>query len=402
MKTFTWTLALCALVMVSCSQEEAMDSPKVNDPNQINFRSNTSRSAITDLPAMEASAAGFVVYGASGAAPSTWYPGIDGTNNYKKSGLVWEWVSSNPSWPTLPAGYPMNFYAYFAGSYTGLTMTSQTPSSLVGTYTIQAEASQVDFVTAKSSTTTKPASGYLPLTFKHILSKVNFGVIPGFGATVFVQSINTNNLGNMRTYDFVAGNWTAAQPATFTSNYVYKATANPAAALIGIDPTELIPMNVSPTYNNLMLMPQTSTTWTPATGVAAANAFIGVIYRLQTLIDPNSVGYASANNHPNYAGLTPAEKTALNGRPLFVKVGFPFAPSTMTWLSGKGYTYNICLGTASATNGYVVDTRYYDENGNPTTLTIQGKNQGDPLSSGQINFLVSVTDWDNQIPSTIQ
>lgn len=379
-----------------------MNSPLSNNSNQINFQSNTSRSSIITLPGLEASTVGFIVYGASGTS-SGWYSGIDGTNNYKKSGGSWMWTISSPSWPILPAGYPMSFYAYFATSYTGLTLTSQTPASFIGTYTIQSEANQVDLLTAKATTTTKPASGNLPLNFKHALSKINFGVIPGLGASVYVQSINMNNLGNMRTYDFIAGNWTAVQPLTFTSNYIYKATTNPATMLLGADATELTAMNVIPTHNNLMIMPQTAATWVPASGVAATNAFMGVIYRLQTVSDLNAVGFAIANSHPNYAGLTPIEQTALNNKPLFVKVGFPFAtPSPVIWAMGKGYTYNICLGTANSTNGYIVDNRYYDENGNPTTLTIQGKTQGDPISSGQINFIVSISDWDNQTPSVIQ
>lgn len=391
-----------ALVATSCTKDEVSSDAKPN-PNQIGFYTNTTRSSVANLPMLEASASGFVVYAASGATPAAWFTGIDGTNNYKKAVGVWGWTGAAPSWPTTTSGYPMNFYAYFASSYTGFTLTAPTPSAMTGTYVIQPEATQVDFLATKSSATSKPASGMLPLTFQHILSKINFGVIPGYGSTVFVQSVGVNNVGNQRSYDFLAGNWTAAQPTTFTAKYAYKATTTPATALTGVDATEAAVQNVVPSNGgNLMLMPQTTTTWTPATGVAAANAYMGVIYRLTTVADPNAVGYTVANSHPNYNALTPAEKTTLNGKPLFIKVGYPFAPSSMTWDKGKGYTYNICLGTANASNGYIADNFYYDELGVPTTLTIIGKDKGDPISNGKINFIVTVGDWDEQTPSVIQ
>lgn len=398
MRKFTWSMLILALVATSCSKDEESSVTK-SDPNQIGFYTNTTRSSVVDLPALGASATGFVVYGASGAAPTTWFTGIDGTNNYKKTGANWGWAGTAPSWPTATTGYPMNFYAYYASSYTGLTLTAPTPAAMVGAYTIQPEATQVDFLAAKASAVSKPASGMLPLTFQHILSKINFGVIPGYGATVYVQSMNVNNVGNLRSYDFRAGDWTAAQPATFVAKYFYKTTATPATPLIGIDATEAAVQNVVPSNGgNLMLMPQTATTWTPVSGTAAANAYMGIIYRLTTASDPNAVGYTVANSHPNY---NPVTHAALSGKPLFVKVGYPFAPSTMTWVKGKGYTYNICLGTANASNGYIVDDVYYDELGNPTTLPIIGKTEGDPISSGTINFIVNVTPWDDSTPPSV-
>lgn len=400
MKKFTWFMVILTMVATSCAKDEASSNVE-SDSDLIGFYTSTTRSSVVDLPALGASASGFVVYAASGIAPAAWFTGIDGTNNYKKTGANWGWAGTAPSWPTATTGYPMNFYAYFASSYTGLTLTAPTPSAMTGTYVIQPEVTQVDFLATKSSALSKPASGMLPLTFQHILSKINFGVIPGYGATVFVQSVGVNNVGNQRSYDFLAGNWTAAQPAAFTAKYSYKNTATPATALTGVDATEVAVQSVVPTYSNLMLMPQTATTWTPVTGVAAANAYMGVIYRLTTASDPNAVGYTVANSHPNYNALTPAEKTALNGKPLFVKVGYPFAPSTMTWDKGKGYTYNICLGTANASNGYIADNFYYDENGLPTTLTIIGKDKGDPISNGKINFIVNVGDWDETTPPAV-
>lgn len=392
-------MLILAMVATSCSKEK-VSSIEGFDPNQIRFDTHTTRSAVIDLSGLKASTVGFVVYAASGSNPTGWFTGIDGTNNYKNTSGQWGWNNGSPLWPTTSTGYPMNFYAYYATSYAGLLLTSPAPSSMTGTYTIQQEANQVDFITAKSSAISKPTSGMLPLTFGHILSKINFGLIPGYGASVYLQSMNVNNVGNQRPYNFISSDWTT-QPSTFGSNYSYKNLANPATLLVGVDATEAAVMDVISSNGNLMLMPQIATTWTPTSGVAPANAYMGVIYRIQTTSNVNAIGYAVANSHPDYSTLTSSIQTALNGKPLFVKVGYPFAPTNMTWVKGKGYTYNICLGTANATNGYIADNFYYDEDGLPTPLTIIGKSKGDPISSGKIDFIVNVGDWDNQLPGII-
>lgn len=401
MKKFTWSLLILALAATSCTKEEESSIAKP-DSNLIGLIAHTSRATAVNLPALEANADGFKIYATSGVSPAGWYPSINGTSNYKYIAGAWAWTSGSPMWPTTAAGYPMNFYAYFASSYTGLALPTPTPTSMTGAYTIQPEATQVDFLAAIATAVSKPASGLLPMTFKHLLSKINFGVIPGFGATVHVQSMSVNNVGNLRSYNFLTGDWTTAQPAAFTTKYSYKNTTTPATALTGIDATETAVLSVAPSNGgNLMLMPQTATTWTPAPPAAAANAYMGVIYRLTTAVDPNAVGYTVANNHPDYSTLTAAIQSTLNGKPLFVKVGYPFAPSSMTWAKGKGYVYNICLGTANASNGYIVEDVYYDELGNPTPLTIIGKNSGDPISNGNINFSVSVNAWDDSTPPAV-
>lgn len=394
MKKTMFGLAMCALFLASCSNDPSVGESTAVNPDQINFITSTTRAQITDLPALQSSTAGFVVYATSGSAPTGWFAGIDGTNNYRYNAGNWGWAGVAPQWPTTVAGYPMNFYAYFASSYTGFTPSVTAPSVLMGEYTIQAEAQQVDFLAAKTSTASKPASGQLTMTFNHILSKINFQLVPGYGADVYLQSLNVNNVGNKRTYDFIASTWNA-QPAAFTSSYIYKATAKPATKITGVDATELAALSVLPTNMDLMLMPQTAASWVPVSGVSPANAYMGFIYRIETASNPNAIGYKLANSHPNYSSLTPAEQSALNGKPLFVKAGYPFGTSPFTWDMGKGYTYNIQLGTAASMNGYLLDNRYYDENGNPVNLTINGKQPGDPVTPGTISFIVTVTNWNN-------
>ena len=67
----------------------------------------------------------------------------------------------------------------------------------------------------------------------------------------------------------------------------------------------------------------------------------------------------------------------------------------------QGYTYNLLIGTLASTDGYYTDTFYYDENGNKTTYQVKGRNIGDPVSAGTINFTVTVTPWIDQLPTIV-
>lgn len=395
MKKTMLGFAMCALFLASCSEDQSVGVSPPSNPDAINFISSTTRAAVADLPALKASTAGFVVYASSPASSSAWFTGIDGTNNYKFSTPNWVWAGATPQWPLVAGNYPMNFYAYFAPSYTGFIPAITPATALKGEYTIQPESTQVDFLSAKEIAVSKPASGQLMLTFGHMLSKVNFMIVPGNGVDVHLQSLNINNVGNKRIYDFMTGSW-GAQPTALTSGYIYKMLAKPATKITGTDVNELAAKNISPTTADLMLMPQTSAAWTPVSGTAPANAYMGFIYRLETANNVNAVGYKDASAHPNFSGLTPTEQTALSGKPLFVKAGYAFGPSPFTWAPGKAYTYNIQLGTAASMNGYLLDDKYYDENGNPVNLDVIGKDPGDPVSSGSISFLVNVTNWVDQ------
>ena len=104
-----------------------------------------------------------------------------------------------------------------------------------------------------------------------------------------------------------------------------------------------------------------------------------------------------------YSGIT-GGSLPYGNRPFYVRVGFPLE---VNWVPGKGYTYNICLGTADSTNGYYVDDSYYDEDGFYTGVPIIGADgnpveKGDPVMDGTINFLVKVTEWDDQAATAVQ
>lgn len=403
MRSMMMGLAAFTLVFASCQNEDDVvpSGKEVANADVINFTSSTTRAAISDLPAMASSGVGFQVYGKSPASTTAWYSGIDGTATYKYTAPTWGWSAGEPQWPTTSAGYPLDFYAYFPVNANGFVATPTPATALSGAITVQtAPTAQTDFLAAKATAMTRPLIGTLSMNFNHIMSKVNFGVIAGIGTTVRVQSLIASNLKNQGTFDYMAGTWGTPSGS---DTYVYYGTyfpsgtggTTPITTFTPVLADELTanPFYTAPHSRHLMLMPQTTTTWNKTAPVA--NAYVGAIYRMSTLLDPNAIGYASATSHPDYTiGST------YTG-PLFVKVGFPFSPSSLTWNMAQGYIYNLLIGTLASTDGYYTDTFYYDENGNRTTYQVKGRNIGDPVSAGTINFTVTVTPWIDQLPTTV-
>jgi hypothetical protein len=415
MKRIILTLLLPVLLPVGCAKNEITEV-NISARDVVGFATTTLRSAVVGLGTMQNDGAGFRVYAVSNSSPSNWYNDgaggvIDGSNNYRYAGS-WGWTGQAPKWPASLNDYPMTFYALYPAAPAGLTLSpaATSPSLFQFTYQVQAENNQVDLLAAKATANLKPASGKLPLTFRHLLSKINFGVTTGQGTAAYVQALGIFNVGDKRTCDFIATNWTAAQPTLYDANYTYYGVfpPNPTGNMTILapqpfsTPATAVSESADPFYGNLhdkhlMLMPQTAVAWSPAPGAAPANAYICVVYRLEVQNNPNAVGWADAATHPGYTG-SALEQQGYTG-PLYVKAGFPLpttAGNSFTWEMGLGYTYHIGLGTAGSCNGYIVDTYYYDKYGNRTGLEIgNGKKTGDKIQDGYIRVTLDVTDWDS-------
>ncbi len=419
MKNLFLLFAATGLLMASCTQNET-DGFNSQNPDAIKFSAATSRASISNLATLEGDSDGFTVYGISQGA-SAWYTNIDGNNNYRYSSGSWGWAGTAAKWPTSAADYPMVFYAVYPQSSSGvMTVTATDPatSPLTGTVTIPSAASlQRDILAAKATATAKPAGGILPLTFKHILSKVNFGIIAGDGFTVNIQKASVVNAKMTGTYDFVAEGWsTPTGPRTF--DYFKNTSANFTTTGTSSEDTA-VPFYTGNHGYHLMLMPQTTSAWDKTISGLTYGAYIEVIYRIKNA-SGDYIGYEDANNFlsdhsesytdgsntwgsPLYTGIATGNNP-YGSNPLYVRVGFPLE---ITWVPGKGYTYNICLGTAGSTNGYYVDETYYDKDGTDTGIQILGPDDkpvkpGDPIMDGTINFLVKVTEWDDQAATAVQ
>lgn len=456
MKRFVFGLATCAIALASCSTNDVLEQGSgSNNPNVINFNATTTRASVNKLDQVKD---GFPVYAVTTKNEQdedalAW--AIE-NKTYKFEGNTWKWDITQ-SWPISLKMFPMNFYAYYPAAKDENSDAEYAPeptkngevvnvNTLKATITIGSTASdQEDYLAANSTGITRPMAT-VPLAFKHITTKINFGVIAAAGTKSYVQQMNINNVKNTGTYNYVTttdtekwGN-TASFNTQVSNKYDYYGTpANnsdntsiiPVVAFMGNDEAvnfypctpepvlEVVQDRIDAADKNLMLLPQAATpVWTPSkfSGLSSEEqneimtikpagkiitplkAYIGSVYRMIDEKGNDLVGFADASNHPNYDA---TKHSDLNGKPLFVKVGFPLTAKQgdkyldLAWTMGKAYTYNIALGQLESSGGYILDDRYYDEKGNPTDLTIEGKDPGDPVLGGTINFHVTVGDWED-------
>ncbi|MCL2727766.1 MAG: fimbrillin family protein, partial [Bacteroidales bacterium] len=413
-----------------CSTENEIGNSRKSPSDLISLSGETrTRASIADLSTMESDANGFTVFGTLGNTPTQWYTDVhgnvlDGVNRHKYISGIWRFAP-DVYWPV--SGYPITFYALYPASPTGLGAWDYgfSPFKLRAPYTVPPTASaQQDVMAGKVSTLNRPSSGEENIAFDHILTCIDFRVIAGIGTTPEIQSVQLVNIRDTRTYDFATGNWEAS--VTGNTSYTYYGTVVPG----GSGGSTLLPLwsaavadettsnpfyttTTTPTAANahLMLMPQTSSSWVPAHGVAptsSSGGYVSIIYRMGTgsgttgVGTSREVGYASANQHPDHATLG----GGYTG-PLFVKAGFPLpgGSSQFTWQRGNGYIYHVGLGTPNSCNGMIVDEYYYNNLGNRTNLKLievmtEGKRVGDKLQDGEIHLTLGVQKWEDQPIST--
>ncbi len=416
-------IALSLVMIASCAQEEVdIISPVQSSSSSetISLMMNTSRAAIFDITDMQGSTSGFDVYTTSTTTEDgdTWF--LDGSNSYLYSSTLstWGWSGEDEAWPTDETTYPLTFMAIFSTDLTGVTLDSVTAGDAVtdtddplsAEVTIQEPTSQTDILATVSSVSSKPADGVLSLTFSHILSKIDFGVIVGYQKRAFVNTLALNNVDSVGTYSFKNQVWTSngSTTDTFSATYdVSSALSDFSTGITGTDTAESTATALTNTDGeySLMLLPQTTTatdvdTWSD--GTTPTGVYVEMLYRAEYYTDDltysDYIGYEDAENHPNYSSST---DSAYSGEPLFIKVGFPLSAA---WSLKNGYTYNIKLATADATNGYLLDDVYYDSNGDPTSFGVDADFDieiGDPVSGGYINFSITVEEWGDSTSSTL-
>ncbi|MDR2911015.1 MAG: fimbrillin family protein [Bacteroidales bacterium] len=418
MKKVILAMAVVAL-MASCSKDEVTNL-NVN-PDQISLVGTTTRATIANVSNLQTS--GFTVYGTAANVADAWYSdgnaSIDGANKHIYDGAKGTWNFTTPvKWPTDAAKYPMNFYAIYpeatsANGFSSLTATAST-QTVTGTFSVKPTAAeQIDLLSATASAAAKPMSSSLSITFKHLLSKVDFGLNVATGHTAYVQGLAINNVSmqGLRKFTDASPSWGMIDGAynkyTYDGTIYDSPTGNPTANALPVIPWAgtgtAKPIFSGVHSNHLMLMPQADNnqnwiTTSPNTVEPDGKSHVTMMYRLAKAGDDNYIGYADASNHPAYAGS--ALKTANYTGALFVKVGYPF---TLDWKEGKGYIYNITL---PGSGGYLLDQNYYDENGNRTDLVV-GDEDGDNNPDGPkvpealtgddyIHLIPVVSTWDDQ------
>lgn len=440
MKKTILGVAVIAL-MAACSTNEVIDTG--HNAGTIGLGASTSRAEIATVDDLKqtpnGSVGGFTVWATSAAAADLWYAdgdahainGIRHSYGANEAG-VWDF-DPQVKWPAT--GYPMNFYGIYpnpvapgavAASGTGLVpglnlAIDQTTQKVTGTFTVQAlAADQIDLLGAKATANIRPATDNLSMTFRHLLSKINFTMTVSDDYRVHVQGLAVNNVGNQGTYTFTGTpGWTTV-PSTYTADYLYRGMiyadgSNTGNASILSESTYGYNTGdandlADATNKSLMLMPQpdvTAQTWTPSAGNGpGAATYISMVYRMN-YGDEDLVGYTDATKHQKYPG-SALEASGYGDNPLYVKVGFPF---TLDWDMQKGYTYNLIM--PGTTGGLLIDQYYYDNKGNRTDLIV-GDFDGDglpgpgpivpePVLGGDeyIHLIPIVSEWTDQSATDI-
>ena len=250
-------VAVAALAITSCSQNEEFENP--NQKAEINFStivSKATRASELTTDSLKKSD-GFQVY-AYNTGQDVMKADLSLAGKEFMNGVLLKWNETDKNWGMNPAGpyyWPLDekiqFFAYSPVS--GVTYTAPTGSGYPSfNYTIGDVASQKDLVVAYANDQTKPNTPNTPveLTFKHILTQINFK-LKGSDAdyTYTVTEISLSDIQNKGTFTYDEPSKIGAWSSTSgTGTYVYAATYS--------DFTNTADLTIATGDNGLMLMPQ--------------------------------------------------------------------------------------------------------------------------------------------------
>lgn len=254
-------VALAAATMMSCTENEVIEN--AGNKKVVKFGtavSSTTRAAITDITALQAS--GFTVYAYNTGADAA------GTGKLNKVFMDGLGVSySAPNWSFTgtyywPLDQKIQFFAYATDNAATYNVAADATYPTIDYTIAETSAAQKDFVVAKATDQTQATSeNGVKLTFDHALTQVNFSV-KGDDAdlTYKVTSIEIAGVANVGTYSYATDTWTATGTA---GTYSYPIDAN--ASVTGTTAVALEQKDGA-----LMLMPQT----------LPADAKINIVYQV--------------------------------------------------------------------------------------------------------------------------
>ena len=269
---------------------------------------------------------------ADGATPGGLFVGESATEgaviNGNGSGT---WTFANSSlerfWP--PTNSPLNFQAVAPASDASFTISNTVSNNLphvVADVTVPTDnASQKDIMFASASSQTQSSNGgEVTLAFKHAMSAIRFSAKTS--ASTITAEVGGISLCNIRS---------TGKVGYITDNTLgYSTNASPVASYaLGMSAKTLSTTltNLTNSDGNLILLPQTTTAWSPSVPVASAG----------------SASYVALSIKVAYNGVY-----RIGSSSAYETVYIPFAAA---WEQGKLYTYNLTVGTG---------TGVYDANGN--------------------------------------
>lgn len=227
MKTKHLLLAMTALSMAACSQNEMMDGAQgVNTAIGFSvYTSTQTRGVNTDFDAVKAGNLGIMAYY---TGTDTWADkGAEATPNVMYNQKVTYadvngWTYSPVKYWPEEEGSKMSFFAY-APYANGLTFSANTAKGAPTlTFTVNEDPTEMIDLVADAKTDRTKANGKIPFTMGHVLSRVTFA------ATAMVESPNTTisvksaqlksdeSLYKAATYQF-GGNWNYDAATSFTN-----------------------------------------------------------------------------------------------------------------------------------------------------------------------------------------
>lgn len=216
--------AVAALAIVGCSQNEEIE--KAGEKAKIDVTTavkGTTRAAVTNNANFNAFTVSGYVVGVSdiadkgvGATPYMYKDYTGGQGNWTATGDVYWPLNENIEF----FAYPTTLKAKFSAPESGYPTLS---------YEIGGVGAQTDLVVAHESVASVPTGGKLELTFKHILTRINFSYEPVDPTyTYTVSNITINGVeGGTATYTFDAdkGVWSAGSEVA--ANYSYPISSTP-------------------------------------------------------------------------------------------------------------------------------------------------------------------------------
>lgn len=336
--------ALACLALASCSNDKTLDVNRIEDEIRYSVVTNGATKA-ADVYCNNNKPTEFKVWAIHNGATY-----ING-DEIKYESDAWKNTSGNRYWPETGN---IDFYAHVnAGNFTNATSTT---AAKITDYEVPTTVSeQKDLLYAVKKDVAKSNSA-VTLNFRHALSQIVFNAKntnPNFyvevsGVTIYnvdnkgtytypTVSTDTNNAEHTGTGSITAGTQgTWALSGTHTTDYAVEFDAEP-VAYNSIDPiVDLTSENASGkefSYNALLLMPQSTTAWVPATD--ASNAANGSYIGIKCVV--YNVAGASVDKDTDVVLWGNGTGSTATAKELAI-------PASFTWEQGKKYTYTLVFG----------------------------------------------------------
>lgn len=348
MKKQLFLTALAAFAMVSCSEENVLDT---NKGNAINFRAamGTRASEMT-----------------TGRMSQIYVTALTERDENLFSDLLFSKESStsffisNPAYHWPRDGSNLTFYAYSPSKNDlGGTLTINSTTQKLTDFSPATDITdQKDFVTIKTTGNKTNETTGVQLQFEHRLVQIEVKAKNANEGYVYkVKGVRIGKPVSKGTFDFDAATWELKSEKTN-----YEVTYDEEKTLNG---TSVSIMKTS--GDNAMLIPQQLTAWDAATDKtnAAERAYLAVKVQITTA--------AGARVYPVASG---------------VDYGWVAVPINTNWEPGKKYVYTLDFSNGAGK----VDPEKEDDPTHPE----DNYKPGDDILGGAIKFTVNVTAWTEQ------